>query len=119
MDSDCLARLPRIRNALALFLLALIATIVGAQTQAPPATAKIIEVQVSGTSRFSSQQITAAIGIKVGDVVGKTEVQAAADRLAALGNSAGVNYHFTTDSRGLHLFFEVKEAPTVPVLFDN
>jgi outer membrane protein assembly factor BamA len=90
-----------------------------AQTQAPPATAKIVEIKVSGTSRFTSEQIAAAIGIKIGDTVGKTEIQAAADRLAALGNFAAVNYHFTTDERGLRLAFEVQEAPTVPVLFDN
>ncbi len=90
-----------------------------AQTQTPPASAKIIEIKVTGTARFTSDQIAAAIGLKVGETVGKTEVQAAADRLAALGNFAAVNYHFTTDARGLHIVFEVQEAPTVPVVFDN
>lgn len=107
------------RFALALCFATMAIPAISAQTQAPPASAKISEIKVTGTARFTSDQIAAAIGLKVGDTVGKTEVQAAADRLAALGNFAAVNYHFTTDARGLHIFFEVQEAPTVPVVFDN
>jgi len=90
-----------------------------AQTQAPPATAKIASIEVSGSKKFTNAQVAQASGLKVGDVVGKEELQAAANRLAALGTFGGVNYRFTTDAAGIHLTFEVSESTGVPVIFDN
>jgi len=90
-----------------------------AQTQAPPATAKIASIEVSGSKKFTNAQVALASGLKVGDVVGKEELQAAANRLAALGTFGGVNYRFTTDAAGIHLTFEVAESAGVPVIFDN
>jgi outer membrane protein assembly factor BamA len=95
------------------------ATAVHAQTQAPPATAKIASIEVSGSKKFTNAQVAQLSGLKVGDVVGKEELQAAANRLAASGNFGGVNYRFTTDSAGIHLTFEVQESSGVPVIFDN
>ena len=92
---------------------------VHAQTQTPPATAKIASIEVSGSKKFTNAQVALASGLKVGDVVGKEELQAAANRLAASGNFGGVNYRFTTDSGGIHLTFEVQETSGVPVIFDN
>jgi len=90
-----------------------------AQTQAPPATAKIASIEVSGSKKFTNAQVAQASGLKVGDVVGKEELQAAANRLAALGTFGGVNYRFTTDAAGIHLTFEVAESAGVSVIFDN
>jgi outer membrane protein assembly factor BamA len=90
-----------------------------AQTSAPPATAKIASIEVSGSKKFTNAQVAQASGLKVGDVVGKEELQAAANRLAASGNFGGVSYKFTTDTTGIHLTFEVEEAPGLPVIFDN
>jgi outer membrane protein assembly factor BamA len=92
---------------------------VHAQTQAPPATAKIASIEVSGTRKFTNAQVAQASGLKVGDVVGKEELQAAANRLAAMGTFGGVNYKFTTDAAGIHLTFEVSESSGVSVIFDN
>jgi hypothetical protein len=88
------------------------------QTQAP-ATAKIASITVSGSKKFTDEQVAQASGLKIGDVVGKEELQAAANRLAALGTFGAVNYHFTTDPAGIHLTFEVQESSGVPVVFDN
>ncbi len=95
------------------------AMVAHAQTQAPPATAKIVSIEVSGSKKFTNAQVAQASGLKVGDVVGKEELQAAANRLAASGTFGGVNYRFTTDSAGIHLTFEVEESSGVPVIFDN
>ena len=98
---------------------AVCAIAVHAQTPAPPATAKIASIEVSGSKKFTNAQVALASGLKVGDVVGKEELQAAANRLAASGNFGGVNYRFTTDAAGIHLTFEVEESSGVPVIFDN
>ena len=92
---------------------------VNAQTPTPPATAKIASIEVSGSKNFTNAQVAQASGLKIGDVVGKEELQAAANRLAALGTFGGVNYRYTTDVAGIHLTFEVSESAGVPVIFDN
>lgn len=92
---------------------------VSAQTQTPTATAKIASIEVSGSKNFTNAQVAQASGLKVGDVVGKEELQAAANRLAALGTFGGVNYRYTTDAAGIHVTFEVSESAGVPVIFDN
>src|SRR5580693_9149093 len=96
-----------------IFAVAVCATAVHAQTQAPPATAKIASIEVSGSKKFTNAQVALASGLKVGDVVGKEELQAAANRLAASGNFGGVNYRFTTDAAGIHITFEVQESTGV------
>jgi outer membrane protein assembly factor BamA len=98
---------------------AVCAITVHAQTQAPPATAKIASIEVSGSKKFTNAQVAEASGLKVGDVVGKEELQTAANRLAASGNFGEVSYRFTTDAAGIHLIFEVEESSGVPVIFDN
>jgi outer membrane protein assembly factor BamA len=107
------------RKILIIAAAAVCAITVPAQTQTPPATAKIVSIEVSGSKKFTNAQVALASGLKVGDVVGKEELQAAANRLAATGNFGGVNYRFTTDSAGIHLTFEVEETSGVPVVFDN
>src|ERR1700733_10313555 len=107
------------RKILIIAAAAVCAFAVRAQTQAPPATAKIASIEVSGSKKFTNAQVALASGLKVGDVVGKEELQAAANRLAATGNFGGVSYRFTTDAAGIHLTFEVEESAGVPVIFDN
>ncbi len=84
----------------------------------PPATAKIASIEVSGSKKFTNAQVAQASGLKVDDVVGKEELQAAANRLAASGNFGEVSYCFqrtAVNSPDL----EVEETSGVPVIFDN
>jgi outer membrane protein insertion porin family len=90
-----------------------------APVQAQTAAAKIAEITVTGSQKHSATELAAASGIKVGDVVTKDQLQAAANRLANSGLVANVTYQFTTDSAGVHLVFAVQDADVVPVLFDN
>jgi len=108
-----------IRRTAALFLFLYVGAGTLAQAQTPPATAKIASIEVSGTKKLTNAQVAQASGLKIGDVVGKDELQAAANRLAAMGTFGGVNYRYTTDSSGIHLTFEVAESTGVPVIFDN
>jgi hypothetical protein len=94
-----------------------------APAQNPPAketpSSKITAITVSGTKKFPSDQIDSASGLKAGDVVTKEQIQGAADKLAALGIFSAVNYRFAVKGDGIALEFQVTEAPTYRLSFDN
>src|SRR5271156_3074582 len=68
---------------------------------ARPATARLDSVLVAGSLRFTSEQIAAAIGLHLGATVGRDELQGAADKLAALGLFANIQYKFSTVGDGV------------------
>jgi outer membrane protein assembly factor BamA len=82
-------------------------------------TAKLVSVQITGSRRFTSEQIAASISMKAGDTITHESLQAAADRLAQLGSFATVQYRFTSVESGLKVEYQVTDAPAVPVSFDN
>jgi outer membrane protein insertion porin family len=82
-------------------------------------TAKIAAITVIGTHKFPADQIAKASGLKPGDVVTAEQIQAAADRLAALGIFSAVNYRFSSSGDAISLEFQVQEATTYPLSFDN
>ena len=87
--------------------------------QKPEPNGKIAEIRATGSKRYAEADIVAACGLKVGDVVGREELQAAANRLANLGPLSSVRYRFTSKGEDLAVEFQVEDAPTVPVWFDN
>lgn len=93
------------------------------QAQAPKSaaagTGKLASITVTGTKRYPSDKVAAASGLAIGQVVGRDDLQAAADKLADLGAFSNVNYRFKTISGGVALEFVVQDAPTVPVEYDN
>ena len=91
-----------------------------AQAQTPaPATANLHEIRAEGLKTLSDTQIIALSQLEKGSQVGKSELQAAADRLLQTGMFAKVNYSFQTRGDGLTVTFQLEEAPRVPVYFDN
>ena len=76
-------------------------------------------VEISGSKKFTSQQIAAAVGLRAGNIITREDLQAAADKLAALGVFANVQYHFTTVESGVRANYDVSDATTVAVIFDN
>jgi outer membrane protein assembly factor BamA len=91
-----------------------------AQAQTPaPATASLHEIRAQGLKTLSESQIISLSQLEKGSQVGKTELQAAADRLLQTGMFAKVNYNFQTRADGLTVTFQLEEAPRVPVYFDN
>jgi outer membrane protein assembly factor BamA len=91
-----------------------------AQAQTPaPATANLHEIRTEGLKTLSDTQIIALSQLEKGSQVGKSELQAAADRLLQTGMFAKVNYSFQTRADGLTVTFQLEEAPRVPVYFDN
>jgi outer membrane protein insertion porin family len=89
-----------------------------AQTPAP-ASAPLHEIRTEGLKTFTEAQVTALSQLEKGSQVGKSDLQAAADRLLQTGMFAKVNYTFQTRGDGLTVTFQVQEAPRVPVYFDN
>jgi outer membrane protein assembly factor BamA len=90
-----------------------------AQAQTPSGTAKLASIEIVGSTKLTNAQATAASGLKIGDIVGKEDLQKAADKLGALGVFTSISYRYTTDASGVHLVFEAKDASGVPVVFDN
>jgi outer membrane protein assembly factor BamA len=82
-------------------------------------TAKLNQVTVTGTDRYTAEQITEASGLAIGQEVSREDLQAAADRLAALGLFREVRYRFTRLGEAIHLEWQLEEAPLLPVSFDN
>jgi len=89
------------------------------QGQSAPKTSRIGAIAVTGTRKLSADQIASSAGLKVGDVVSTEQIQAAADHLAALGVFSSVNYRFSSKGDAISLEFQVQEAHTVPLSFDN
>ncbi len=86
--------------------------------QAPAGSAILESIRTDG-SRIPEAQIVAEMGLKNGDLVTKDQLQLVADRLGHLGLFEKVNYEYHTRVDGLSLVFHLKDAPRVPVLFDN
>ena len=113
----------RMRSHAAAFSLILMLSLLGplaAQSQQSKGGASHLDsVEISGSKKFSSQQIAAAIGLRAGNIITREDLQGAADKLAALGLFSNVQYHFTTVQSGVRAMYEVSDAPAVTVTFDN
>ena len=93
-----------------------------ARAQAPDqayGTAKVASVTFTGSTRFPGDTLAGDIGLAPGTVVGKPDIQAAADRLSRMGWFTDVRYRFETSMQGVSIQFSVHDAPCHPVWFDN
>jgi len=93
------------------------------RAQAPsansPPSSTIASIKVTGAQKFPADQIIAASGLKTGDVVTADQIQEATNRLSALGIFSAVNFRYAAKGNAINLEFQVQEAPTYPILFDN
>lgn len=77
---------------------------------------------VEGNHNYTAQQILAVAGLKVGQVAGKDEFEAARDRLQATGAFETIGYRFAPapGSKGYAAAFQVTEVePVYPVRFED
>jgi len=111
-----------------LILLAVAPSTTFAQGKAPqqkiaPAPAKwpIESLAVTGNHIYSRDQILAVAALKIGQVAGKPEFDAARDRLAACGAFETVGYRFEPGKgRGYNATFEVTEVQQAyPLRFED
>ena len=84
-----------------------------------PGSGRLESVTVTGSAKFKSDQIAPSTGLKRGDQITRDDIQKGADNLASLGPFADVKYRFSTTSSGVQIQYEVVDAPSVSVLFDN
>ena len=95
----------------------------GATVPAPAATRwPIATLAVQGNKNYSSADILAISGLKIGDTAGKTEFDAARDRLLATGAFESVGYRFDPlpGDKGYAASFQVAEiAQVYPFRFES
>jgi outer membrane protein assembly factor BamA len=80
--------------------------------------AKLSSITVTGSKKFSSDQIAPATGLQVGSMVTRDDIQNGANRLSQLGPFASVQYRFGGGAE-VKLEYQVTDAPSLPVTFDN
>lgn len=90
-----------------------------AQQQPAAGSGKLAAIKVIGSKRFSEAAIASVSGLQPGQQVTREDLQAAADRLGALGWFENVRYRFTSMADSVTLTVELQDAPAVPVSFDN
>jgi outer membrane protein assembly factor BamA len=104
----------------ALLLLATLLVVPASYAQAPAEGAdKLDSVQVTGSTRFRSDQIATAIGLHPGMMVTRDDLQKGANDLAQLGVFSHVQYRYATVETGVRAEYEVTDLPGIPVAFDN
>ena len=82
----------------------------------------IESLKVEGNRNYTAAQILAVAGLKIGQLAGKTDFEAAHDRLVATGMFETVGYKFAPggDQHGYAASFQVVEAqPAYPIRFDD
>jgi outer membrane protein assembly factor BamA len=82
----------------------------GAARSIPAADAKLIELKVTGSKRFTQQEIAAACGLPLGAIVGDEDFRKAARQLGETGAFNDISYTFTYSSAGTKLTFQVTDA---------
>jgi outer membrane protein insertion porin family len=90
-----------------------------AQSAAGEGTAALREIKSEGQKVLTEAQIVALSGLETGTQVGRTELQAGADKLVGSGLFATVRYDFKTRNDGVILTFYVAESPRLPAYYDN
>ena len=107
----------RTRCLLSYFLLTMLCYSAAAQTQPSKGTRptsltvyKLIEVKVTGSKRFTSEEIAAASGLPVGTVLHEEDFKKAARQLGESGAFSNVAYTYSYASAGTKLEFQVTDA---------
>jgi len=90
-----------------------------ARAQGDSGSGKLASVKVSGSKRYAPELLAAETGLSAGSMITKADLQNGADRLARCGLFSSVQYRFGSEDAGVRLEYQVVDAPTLPVWFDN
>ncbi len=101
-----------------LFSSLLLCVSAAAQVQ-PPASYKLIAVKVTGSKRFTQEEVAAASGLPVGTIVHEEDFKKAARQLGETGAfTKNITYTYSYSSAGTRLEFQVTDAEKfVPARF--
>ena len=98
----------------------LLAQIRKASKPLPASAFKLISVKVTGSSRYTSEEIGAASGLQIGQPVREEDFKKASSRLGETGAFTNVAYAFQFSSEGTKLDLQVADSGKfVPARFDN
>ena len=79
---------------------------------------KLIAVKVTGSKRFTSEEVAAASGLPVGTIAHEEDFKKAARQLGESGAFSNIAYTFSYSSAGTKLEFQVTDADKfVPARF--
>jgi outer membrane protein assembly factor BamA len=90
-----------------------------AQATEPSSNGKLASVKVTGSAKYRSEEVAPATGLSPGATITKADLQNGADRLAQLGLFSDVRYRYGSDQSGVSAEYQVQDAPSFPVWFDN
>jgi outer membrane protein assembly factor BamA len=82
----------------------------GATQPLPPTAYKLIAVKVTGSKRFTQDEVAAASGLPVGTIAREEDFKKAARQLGESGAFNSVAYTFVSSSAGTKLEFQVTDA---------
>jgi outer membrane protein assembly factor BamA len=81
---------------------------------------KLLSIKVTGNQRSSPEEITAASGLQVGQMVSEDDFKNATERLGDTGMFGNVGYAFQYSAAGVKLELQLTDTPQlVPARFDN
>src|ERR1022692_1778100 len=86
----------------------------------PPAAYKLIAVKVTGSKRFTKEEVAAASGLPVGTVAHEDDFKKAARQLGDTGAFSAISFTYSYSSAGTKLEFQVTDADKfVPARFTD
>ena len=89
-----------------------------ASTRSTPPSYKLIAVKVTGSQRFTSEEVAAASGLPVSTIAHEEDFKKAARQLGESGAFSNIAFTFTYSSAGTRLEFQVTDADKfVPARF--
>ena len=100
-------------------------SLLSAQTHKPsklasPSASRLISIRVTGSTRYTPAQISAATGLQIGQTVGDEDFKGVSQHLGESGAFSHVAYTFQFSLEGIKLDLQVNDSePFVPVRFEN
>src|SRR5271170_376438 len=86
----------------------------------PPGAYKLIAVKVTGSKRFTSDEVALASGLPIGTVAHEEDFKKAARQLGESGAFGSISYTFSYSAAGTKLEFQVTDADKfLPVTFTD
>jgi len=81
---------------------------------------KLVSIKVTGSQRYTPDEIIAASGLKIGDTATEDDFKKATEELGKSGLFTNVSYSYAYSATGTKLDFQVADADKfVPARFDN
>ena len=117
-------RIPAVKRILPALLLGC-ASLLSAQVRKPskpisPSASKLLSIKVTGSKRYTPDQIIAATGLQLGQTVSEDDFQQVSRRLGESGAFGNVAYAFQFSSEGIKLDLQVTDSDQfVAARFEN